>query len=169
MIFVRVVAAVLVLYAAWRLSERAREPFQERVRALEEWQQLLARLIPLIEWRRLPLPDALWQAASAQRLLRPAFKVFTEELRSPDYRFDDRWERLLIRLPGLWGDDRRVLSDLGRVLGTSDTSHQHRHIAAAQAELERLLVEARTRRSKDGRLFSVLVNALGLTVVILLL
>lgn len=165
----RLIAAGLVLFSCWRLSDLARRPFQLRVRTLEQWGQLLLRLVPLIEWRRVPLGEALEEAAVGQHLLRPAMRQLAADLQDRDLTFDSAWSALLNRLPGLWTEDRNVLLDLGRVLGTSEAHYQHDHLEAAHRELERLVSEARLRQGKDGRLFSVLVNALGLTVVILML
>jgi stage III sporulation protein AB len=169
MIAVKVMASVLVLASTLGLSQMAISPYQLRVRTLEEWLRFLSHLNPLIQWKRVPLPQALLQAALGQRLLLPALQDLQQELDRREIAFEQTWQAMLSQLPGLWEDDRRVLADLGRALGMSDVQYQHDHLAAAHAELERLLKDAREERSKDGRLLGALFSALGVMVIILML
>lgn len=169
MIWVKCVASAFVMAATVGLGRLAVTPYQLRVRTLEEWQRLLSHLDPLIEWRRMPLPQALLQASSGQRLLHPAVFNLTRMLERRDEPFDQSWQTMLDELPGLWEEDRRVLADLGRVLGRSDVRYQHDHLQASQRELERLMADAREGRAKDGRLLGALFSALGVMVIILLL
>lgn len=165
----KALASALVLAAALGLGRLAARPYQLRVRTLEEWQRLVRHLVPLISWKRMPLAEALSEAARGQPLIRAAMAQFVRRLHDRDGEFASYWAELLKSLPGLWEEDRVCLLELGRVLGMSDAVYQEEHLTAAARELERLTGEARAVRAKDGRLVPVMVSAMGVMVVILML
>lgn len=169
MLTLRLVAAGLVIGAAWGLGRQAARPFSLRVRTLEEWRRFLQHLVPLIVWRRIPLREALVEAVRGQPELVGSVSRFVEMSQDPDVDFSQAWVDLLQNMPGLWEADRRVLNNLGLELGMSDAQYQEEHLATAQAELGRLLDEARVKRAHDGRLVPALVTALGVMVVIMML
>lgn len=169
MMVLHVLASALILAAALGLARRAALPYEVRVRTLEEWQRFLRHLMPLIEWKRMALAQAVSEAGRGLPHLQPAMERLGEELRDRDTELHTAWNGMLAGLPGLWGEDQPVLSELGRVLGTSDADHQHNHLEAAGREVGRLLEDARRARSKDGRMLPALVSAVGLMVVILML
>ncbi|PSR24145.1 MAG: hypothetical protein C7B45_00600 [Sulfobacillus acidophilus] len=169
MIAVKLAASVLILASTFGLGKMATGPYQLRVHTLEEWLRFVSHLHPLIEWKRMPLPQALLQAASGQRLLSPVLEVLGQELGRREIAFEQAWQIMLNRLPGLWEEDQRVLVDLGRALGMSDVQYQRAHLAAARAELERLLRDARVERAQDGRLLAALFSAFGVMILILML
>ena len=165
----KVVAGALVLGAALGMARRASLPYEIRVRTLEEWQRFLRQLMPLIEWKRLALGAAVSEAGRGLTHLAPALGRLAVRLRDRDTQLRSAWDDMLASLPGVWEEDQPVLSELGRVLGTSDADHQHNHLAAAMREVDRLLNEARRAQSRDGRVIPALVSAVGMMVVILML
>lgn len=169
MIAVKLVASALVLGTTIGLARMAGMPFRVRVRTLEQWQQLLRHLGPLIEWRRTPLPQALEEAGKGLSHLGGAMTQFIAQMGQRDADFTEAWGMLLSRQAGLWEEDRAVLTDLGRVLGMSDVSYQHDHLLATHHELERLCSEARMRLDKDARMIVALVGAAGVMVVMMML
>ncbi len=169
MMVFRVVASGLVLFAAGSLARRAGHPYRERVRTLEQWQRLLRHLLPLIQWKRVPLADALEDSVRGQDLLYQPMRRFVQTLSNRDIEFQAAWDAMLLDMPGLWEEDRGVLRDFGRALGKSDVAFQHDQVDAAAAELQRLSDEARRQRAQDGRLVPAMVSALGVLVVILML
>lgn len=119
--------------------------------------------------KQVPLARALAEAARGQPLLAPAVAHLVGELGHPDAEPSSSWTRLLERVPGLWEEDRVLLSELGGVLGKSDATAQQAELQALDIELHRLVAEARRKEAQDGRLYPALVGALGLMVVILML
>ncbi len=169
MMALRVMGGAAILGATWDLARRAARPYEVRVRTLEEWQRFLRQLMPLIEWKRMALAGAVTEAGRGLTYLEPAMGRLGERLRDRDTELRGAWDHMLLSLPGLWGEDQPVLSELGRVLGTSDADHQHNHLEAAVREVDRLLDDARRARSRDGRMLPAMVGAIGMMVVILML
>lgn len=169
MISFKLAASLLVLLSALGLARMAGRPYQIRVQTLEQWQRLVRHLMPLIEWRKVPLAQALRDASRGMVFLAPGMASLARRLEGHDGNFLAAWQEMLLGQPGLWEEDRASLADLGKVLGMSEASYQHDHLAAVHADLDRLADSARDRALKDGRLFPALVSALGVMVVILLL
>ena len=165
----KVAASILVMMAVVGMARLAGRPYQLRVSTLEEWQRLLRHLVPLIEWRRVPLGVALREASHGLRYVHAPMSGLARALEKPDSDFRQAWAAVLEDQAGLWEDDRLALASLGETLGASDVSFQRDHLLAAQADLDRLVGEARLRLSKDGRLFPALISAAGVMVVILVL
>ncbi len=166
---VKAIALALILLSTLGFSARAVRPFQMRVRTLEQWQQLVLHLVPLIEWRLTPLPQALMEGARGRGQVELGVAWLTNELSHGEGGFFELWQQMLANDPHLWADDRAVLAELGRGLGVSGVNFQHDHLMATHHELERLCADARTQWAKDGRMLGALVGAAGVMVVILML
>lgn len=166
---VKAIALALVLLSTMGFSARAVRPFRMRVRTLEQWQQLVLHLVPLIEWRLTPLPQALMESARGLGQVEPSVVWLTQEISQREAGFFELWQQMLASDPHLWEEDRAVLAELGRGLGVSDVSFQHDHLMATHHELDRLCADARTQWAKDGRMLGALVGAAGVMVVILML
>lgn len=169
MIWLHLSASAMVLGASVGLGRLAGKPYRTRLRTLEEWQRWLRHLEPLITWKQMPLKEALGQAAEGQPHLRPAVRRLAERLLSPDCDFAESWVTMLNEMPGLWEDDRNVLRDFGRVLGTVDLASERSELGAVGLEVSRLVGSARTMESHDGRLYPALIGALGVMVVLMML
>ncbi|NMP21161.1 stage III sporulation protein AB [Sulfobacillus harzensis] len=165
----KLAAALLVVVAAVGLGRLASRPFRMRVLTLEAFQRLARRLDPFIVIKQMPLASALPEASRGLGLIAPAVTQLVGNLGHPDADVGELWSAMLERVPGLWDEDRALLRDFGRVLGRTDALAQRSELQAVQAELSRLIEEARRKEAQDGRLYPALVGALGVMVVILML
>lgn len=159
----------LILLAVGWLAHRAPRPFRMRVQALQEWQRVLQRLMPLIDWQRRPLAEAFREAGQGATLIGQALEGLAQRLSEHDSQFEEALTEALQAMPWLWREDREALLALGRELGASSADYQAEHLRQAESELIRVLGTAREASRTDGRMLQAIIGAGGLALVILLL
>jgi len=169
MLALKVTGLVVTGGAILGLTRQAGFPYRQRVRVLEEWERALARLVPLIGWRHLPLKDACRLAVKGLPVIGPYWLRMVASLDDREVDFLTAFNTMVDHLPGLWADDRPVLQEVGRLLGQSAAIYQEALLARGLADVSRLLEEARQQSQSDGRVMPALVGAVGALLLILLL
>lgn len=161
--------AVLAILSTISVAHYLARPYRFRISALEQWIRLLEQLVPAIGWKKLPLQEAFSEASRGYPLLTPVLRKLNQLLNSREMDFFAAFSGALREESWIWDEDRRILEELGRVLGRSSSVYQEDHIKGAISELQRVLQEARGRGLKQARLVESLTSAAGIALVILLL
>ena len=156
------------------------QKYGERVKLLEDF--VTAAEIIKIEliYRREPLPDLLCRLSHNGKKSGEFFAAvssgYTESVLSPEalgtYSMEQCWKLGINKVYGsssLTSEDREIIAELGRMLGTSGIEGQSSIIEGIILRLKNQLTEAENEKKTKGKMQISLGFAAGITIVILLI
>jgi len=152
--------AYVVLIAAFGcLGLLKAKQIKKRPREIREMMRALALLDTEIFWGATPLPAAF--AVIKDRTDSP-WKEFFAKLEEQVKRGESAshsWEKNVVelrRMTCLEEEEWKVIKDLGKELGRSDRSEQHKHLELVQKHLAALWERARAQADSKAKMWSYL-------------
>ncbi len=170
----RLIICVAIVAGCGYLGFLFADNFKKRVAQLEELQNILAGLEFDIGFMNLPLQEALIRCAeSAKGGIRDVVMYVSERL------FEDRchdmqvlWKRALDRFAqelSLTQEDKKVLIDFSKALGSGDCANEINNIRMASARLSVAECDARELAKRNVKIYRGLGLLAGIFIVIVLI
>ena len=166
----RLIGAALIAGGCGVMGLLAARQLARRVAVLEAWLSVLEMMGAELECRMTSVPDlANRMAAAAPAILRPSLSTLAAALKEPgDRRYADVW-RMQVQGFALAAEEKQVLAELGQALGQFELAGQRRVLEGCRKQLSMILEQAREKREKLGRLYSMGGILCGLAVVVIFL
>lgn len=152
----------------WYLSGKA----MRRIRLLEEWEGLLQLLYGELDYAGSDLPDLIRRISRQSRDTQNFWKRIDSALRQEDPgRICGIWQRELQHRDWmvLQEQERRILGELGEMIGQTDRQTQLHAIQLYQQRLKDVLKQAKDAYQGQARVYHVAGITVGSFLVILLL
>lgn len=170
---VRLIAAGLILFSCSAMGLIIASSYGKRVFNLRQLITLIQMLESEINFARSVLPEIIKsEAAQFSGETRKFLDTLNNHLAdATGENFSTIWEHGVVGL-AQGGMPNLVLEDMlacGRILGTSDTNEQTKHLKILLIRLEQALKIAEEERGKHTRLWQYLGFSAGLLIVLLLL
>lgn len=168
----KLLGALLLAGGAAFLGFSAAAQLERRVKSLRAMLGALEHLERELTFRLTPMPELL--ETLSKQSPSPANAFFARCLAGLDtlgeHTLSDLWNNALEAAPmDLGEEDRRVLRELGGVLGRYDGEGQREALALSRAQLGQCLTTATEERTRLGRVYGALGLTAGALLVILLL
>ncbi|CAM3963661.1 stage III sporulation protein AB [Paenibacillus alkaliterrae] len=166
---IKLLGAVLILFAGTMIGFQQAAKFAERPRQLSQLAHALQRLETEIGYGHTPLPEALERTAMAApeplaTLFRKAAGGIVE---AENLTFRDSWEQAVKSqwsATSMRSNEQAVLIRLGSTLGISDKEDQIKHIRLALLQLK---AEEDAARDDQGR-YEKMWKSLGILIAVLI-
>lgn len=173
MVFVKAVAAGLILFSTGAMGLTLAKSFSQRVHNLRGLITFIQVLESEIQFARTTLPNVIRaQANQFSGDIGAFLHILSIGLtEGSGERFGAIWEKGLRSLAanGLPKSALEDLLSLGDLLGTSDVTEQVKHLKVLLHRLEQALQVAQEEREKQTRLWQYLGFSAGLLIILLLL
>lgn len=166
---IKLLGAVLVLFAGTMIGFQQAAKFAERPRQLRQLAHALQRLETEIGYGHTPLPEALERTASTTP--EPLASIFRKAAsgiwETESFTFRDSWEQAVKsqwEATSMRKNEQAVLIRLGSTLGISDKEDQMKHIHLALLQLK---AEEDAARDDQGR-YEKMWKSLGILIAVLI-
>lgn len=169
----KLMGSLVIILGCGLLGMLVARNYSLRPADLRSLQTALQMLETEINYAATPLAEALRSlAARCEKRVQPLFEYVLAELRdTPGCTAYEAWERALKRFypqTALLKSDLVILSNLGKVLGTSDRQDQTRHLRLAIEQTGAEIARAQNEAARHVKLWNYLGFLGGLVIVLLL-
>lgn len=168
MIILKYFVLFIILIICTLIGRCFSKRYSIRVKELEEMKNALNIFKTKIKFTYEPIPEIFDDIAeNSNPNVGQVFKLAKEKMK--DKTANIAWNQAVEESESyLNNDDKYVLKTLSKLLGQTDVEGQISQIEITEKFLENQLIEARTQKEKNEKLFSKLGTTIGLAIVIIL-
>jgi stage III sporulation protein AB len=169
----KIIGGLMVFAACSLIGIAAANKYSFRPKDIRRFRSSVQMLETEIIYGCTPLPQAFNNiSAKVEGPLKKFYSMISEDLNvGNSYSLDDSWSKGVDRLlheTRLKNIDRELISEFGRVLGSSDREDQKKHFELFYIQLKQHEEVAEEERSKNERMYKTLGILSGLVIFILL-
>ncbi len=162
---VKIIGALAIIISCSLLGFEISSHLIKRVRTLETWQQVLRRMLGLIEYAKTPLYE-MYEIFAAEK--GEVGKFFAAVKKCRGEATETSWKRNMSEMKWLYKTDEEILQTLAGSLGNGDTDTQIKDIEFALMGISAALDEAKTVSARDAKMYRSISFFAGVTIAILL-
>ena len=145
------------------------EKYIQRLKELVSLKTALNILENKIKFTQTPLEEIFKQIASSSSE-KNIVKIFNELSKEQDSNIHKTWEKVISKTETyLNNEDKKILIDMGNILGATDVEGQVSNIKITSTFLDRQIEKAEQEKEKNVKLFRTLGIVSGLTIIIILI
>jgi len=171
-LFIKIIGSMVVIFSASMIGFLIAGAYRDRPKELRELQSALLMLETEIGYASTPLSEALDRISKrTDPQISKFLKNVKEHLQKKQgYTAEEAWEKSLMDFYGessLNLEDKAILSNLGKYIGTSGTSDQIKHIKLAIAQLKNQEKKAESEKYKNEKVWRYMGVLAGILFVLL--